>query len=1657
MNGSGSGGLNFVVTCDISEVEKKAKQIIDTFAKLQNQTNALSSKAAVDEAYRKEQVAIQKALADSRLALQKLKEEQAAQRVELEKSRAVAAEHRAEAERLKRSEQALNLEYKEGKVALQQYMLEQRKIADAQREATRQQREAERTLKEQVRLQKEQEKQAERNRRQLEKESSEYYKLTQALGKVRKEAKDVQAEMFRLEREGLKASDAYRQLEIRSKALTTQTQVLDQGVKRIDASLGLHQRNVGNYGSALAGISPIFAAIEQQLGNFGTSLDDIATRPDPFKALGTSLMAFGRATLAFLATPVGAILALLGGLYALISSNKQTVIEFDAALKGVGKTTGLADEELERLGDSVIKLSNNLKSVSSKQLLDYAQAAGQLGVKGSQNILRFAETMAMLDTASDVDSEGGPAAIARLLELTDHGVENVQAFGDEIVNLGNNMAATENEILGNATRIAQATTLYKVGRQDVLAYAAATKAVGLQAEVVGSSFSRTFGSIEAAIRTGKNIETFASVTGRSVEDLKASFKDDASGIFKDFVKGLNGVAESGGSVQGVLQSLNITSVEDQRVIASLATNYGVLTDALKLAGDASGSMQKEFDTANKKLENVGKRIGIAWDNLVLSIENGQGVFARVGSYIGNEFADLLVSTKGVIDELGIAFKVAGQFLADYTPKAQEAGEMNMQYADVLKTILDFLSDISLRSFIFTFTVQIPNAIRTGGAHIEAFVNKVTGFVKFISTASKDIGNYFMSALNPFERGVSASNISELYKAYERQTRESNRVILDAAREENEKYIQLFRDRYDAATAAVEEGEQAVVDAATKGLNGALAAANEAELAAAEAMSAASKNKFKDAEAAAKRAEEAAKRAAAEAAVASEEAKTEANAAAQKAADAATKARQAADTAMENVKARRALQEKIDALNQEANRKQLDQNEAEIQAVRDKYAKMREEVEAFYKDPKNAGLKVDTSGLKASEQKEVEDVAARQQVDALKASLAERKQLYAEYQQYVSEFGEAKARERFKDEIGEFESYVAYLKSLVPDASDKSVLATRMLEALTPAIQKAEKEARDKEFDEQVKNLQRILEATRTAKQQELLIEEQYQKDLAQLRKHYANDPEALAAATARVTEEKNLRIQAAYDEEIKRTNIYKKATADITNFTRKQVKAQITAIDEVLKTEKLSEKEREELLRRRKQLQEDLAMETAESIANMSNGLREAASLIGKFDAAAAKTVNTVADLAGSVANIAAGFASGDPMSMISGAIGAVGALFSLFDRSAEREAAAAERRQWALERTQEAIEEMNRALARQAEIIEKALGTDRIDAYRRQMQLLATDISSTIQKLEALNLATRRERGGPLDYSIDLTSYESLLGQVEGRQRDRNGGPSKDINPSDEELLKALEDALKDNRQNIEKIYQDLASGKLVGDTDQLRTLLEQYEQLENQLESLKQELQEEVTGISFSSLIDEITSMFAEGKVAAEDFAKFFEEKMEAAVIRSFQRKAIEKQMQEFYEEFATAAGDGLTEEEIEELRKTYLEKMDAARAELENLNKIAGTDVGAIVEEQSQDTLTGAIRGQLTEETGGKLAGIYQGIFGLNKQQLAVQEQLLKMQEGSYLSMGEMLDIGKQQLYYQQQIASNTLKNAESSIRIESKLERIITNTNPGQSSRDMGLGG
>lgn len=432
---------------------------------------------------------------------------------------------------------------------------------------------------------------------------------------------------------------------------------LDKQIKTVDGITKNYSKNVGNYSSAIGG------------------------------NLGKLMGAFG----------------VVGGLstgLAVLKDSINIMREFDSQMTNVSKTTGLAGDELEKLKNKVVDLSKEMGVVSASTLGEYMAVAGQLGVKGSDNLLKFTESMAKLETASNIAGEEGASNIARMLTLVDGGVQNVKKFGDEIVNLGNNFAATEKEILNSATAIAQNTAVYKLGRQNTLAYATALTAVGVEAELSGSKVGKALKSIEEAILNGgKELENYAKIAGLTSKELIDLFNLDKGQALQKFIGGLNSIRESGGSVVDTLNKIGLKEERLQRVLSALASEGGfkVLSDSMNVVKDSANAMENEFRTASEKLIKDMDRPRIAWENLVLSLDNGnKGAVSDVVRGFSRLTAGILEAitpTNNLSDALHGEQLQVNELVTSITNLEEGNQERNKLINELRKNYPDFLTKI----------------------------------------------------------------------------------------------------------------------------------------------------------------------------------------------------------------------------------------------------------------------------------------------------------------------------------------------------------------------------------------------------------------------------------------------------------------------------------------------------------------------------------------------------------------------------------------------------------------------------------------------------------------------------------------------------------------------------------------------------------------------------------------------------------------------------------------------------------------------------------------------------------------------------------------------------------------------------------------------------
>lgn len=338
-------------------------------------------------------------------------------------------------------------------------------------------------------------------------------------------------------------------------------------------------------------------------------------------------------------------------LAATIALTTKEYAKYETALVGVGKTTDIQGKKLDEFGKKFQDMAAKIP-VSTNELLGIAQAAGQLGVKGEDNLLRFTDTVAKLGVATDLSGEEAATALTRILTVTGEGVEIIDKFGSVIVALGNNFAATESEIVRMATEVSRSTAVFGVNAAEAAALSASLKSVGVQAELGGSAIGRSYRAIDSALRTGgKALENLSELTGMTGEQLRATFAENSTEVFQKFIEGIGRVSAAGGDTTRTLAAFGLKGEEILKVLPVLAQNSELVGRALNMA-----NAEMENATA---LEEESAR---AFDTLAADAQRLANNVTTLAVNFGKELAPEVRELLGGLSEITKAISTQDSML-----------------------------------------------------------------------------------------------------------------------------------------------------------------------------------------------------------------------------------------------------------------------------------------------------------------------------------------------------------------------------------------------------------------------------------------------------------------------------------------------------------------------------------------------------------------------------------------------------------------------------------------------------------------------------------------------------------------------------------------------------------------------------------------------------------------------------------------------------------------------------------------------------------------------------------------------------------------------------------------------------------------------------------
>ena len=437
-------------------------------------------------------------------------------------------------------------------------------------------------------------------------------------------------------------------------AIEAQKSVLDQMKKSFDAL----EPGTAKFDKAAAEIereNAKLAAMEDQLHRVKEALiavgkensfanrinkygDDLIKSGKKIKTFGEEVSKTGRELTTGLTAPLVASVGFI----------TKAAVDYESAFAGVKKTVDeTATVSYKNLSDGIRQMAKELPA-SAVEIANVAEVAGQLGIK-AEDILTFSRTMIDMGESTNLSAEEAATAIAKIANILGLTSDEYGRFGASVVDLGNNFATTERDIVEMTNRLAAGGKLAGLTAPDILGLATAMSSVGIEAEAGGTAMTQTLTAIGNAVSlTGKgaadDLNLIAKTAGMTSEEFQQAWKEKPVVALQSFIKGLKDAQEKGVNMNAILAQLGMTGIRQSNMLKSLALASDKMGDAVDRSNKAWKENTALTNEANKRYETTESQLKMFKNQVTdLAIEFGGPLLKalRDGLKAGKPWIDTL--------------------------------------------------------------------------------------------------------------------------------------------------------------------------------------------------------------------------------------------------------------------------------------------------------------------------------------------------------------------------------------------------------------------------------------------------------------------------------------------------------------------------------------------------------------------------------------------------------------------------------------------------------------------------------------------------------------------------------------------------------------------------------------------------------------------------------------------------------------------------------------------------------------------------------------------------------------------------------------------------------------------------------------------------------
>ncbi|MBS9774955.1 MAG: hypothetical protein KGV59_07375 [Tenacibaculum sp.] len=265
-----------------------------------------------------------------------------------------------------------------------------------------------------------------------------------------------------------------------------------------------------------------------------------------------------------------------------------------------------------------------------------------------------------------------------------------------------------------------------------------------------------------------------------------------------------------------------------------------------------------------------------------------------------------------------------------------------------------------------------------------------------------------------------------------------------------------------------------------------------------------------------------------------------------------------------------LLKSLQDLDKEYSNQTFDKNQQELNALKNKFDKVRKLVQDFNKNPKNKA-KISLTGLNDLEQKATATLKYRQDTRALGKQLDEQKNLFAFYETMKTKVSKQEADKRYNTLLKGFKSYGELLKHEHDKLQDKlsnkkpneisgaEKERLKMLADMVSKFNKNQNKDAEKDFID-------AYNSVKTHKEALLKIEDDFSTRKIEIEK--ITNAEIRKEKLTALEQDKAIAIDKANEEAYNKQAIFYKLSDDLTGITKRELKVRIKSLEEYLRVSK---------------------------------------------------------------------------------------------------------------------------------------------------------------------------------------------------------------------------------------------------------------------------------------------------------------------------------------------------------------------------------------------------------------------------------------------------------------------------------------------------------